>query len=210
MKLGELKIAALKLLFIDYDHDISVDDLTDLVSDENYKSYLFNMNDSINRAFSDIEEKGVLPSKSFTINKEDGVADGNFIRFDLKSLIQDYFCIDRVVYQNTNGSYNGHYEYQLEENVLVLKDFSDNESFRVLYKPTLERINDTTSNDFELEIPNNIVDKIPLFIKGDIYQDDEPNAANEARNWFESAMRELHRNKTTNISRVKKIFSQTE
>lgn len=211
MKLGEIKVATLKLLFVGYENDINVGDLDELSLDENYKSYLFGMNDSINRAFSSIEEKGVLPSKSYTINKADGEVDGQFIRFDLKELIPDYFSMDRVVYQNSNGDYKGHYEYQLEEDVLVLRDFKESdESLRVLYKPTLERINDDTDNDLELDIPNSIASQIPLFVKGDIYREDEPNEASEARNWFESAMSELHKNKTTNIGRVKKIFSQTE
>lgn len=211
MKLGEIKVATLKLLFVGYENDISIADLSELTLDENYKSYLYGMNDSINRAFSSIEEKGVLPSKSFSINKEDGEIDGKFLRFDLKKLIEDYFSIDRVVYQNSNGEYKGHYEYQLEEDVLVLRDFdAANESLRVLYKPTLERITNDTDNELELDIPNSIASQIPLFIKGDIYREDEPNEASEARNWFESAMNELHKNKTTNIGRVKKIFSQTE
>ena len=72
------------------------------------------------------------------------------------------------------------------------------------------RITNDTDNELELDIPNSIASQIPLFIKGDIYREDEPNEASEARNWFESAMNELHKNKTTNIGRVKKIFSQTE
>ena len=87
MKLGEIKVATLKLLFVGYENDINVGDLDELSLDENYKSYLFGMNDSINRAFSSIEEKGVLPSKSYTINKADGEVDGQFIRFDLKELL---------------------------------------------------------------------------------------------------------------------------
>lgn len=211
MKLGEIKVATLKLLFVGYENDISVADLDELSLDENYKSYLFGMNDSINRAFSNIEEKGVMPSKSYVLNKSDGEIDGKFIRFDLKELIDDYFSLDRIVYQNTNGEYDGHFQYQLEESVLVLRDFDETEdSLRVLYKPTIERINNDTDNELELDIPNSIASQIPLFVKGDIYREDEPNEASEARNWFESAMSELHKNRTTNIGRVKKIFSQTE
>ena len=48
MNLGELKVATLKLLFVGYENDITTSDLSELWLDENYKSYLFGMNDSIN------------------------------------------------------------------------------------------------------------------------------------------------------------------
>ncbi|MBQ8399329.1 MAG: hypothetical protein IJX08_05090, partial [Clostridia bacterium] len=42
--------------------------------------------------------------------------------------------------------------------------------------------------------PDDIACHIPCFIKGDLYRDDEPDEAGEARNFFEAAMEEIKRN----------------
>ena len=57
MKLGDIKIQALKLMFVNYNDDISIDSLPTLSTDQNYGSYLVNMPGSINRCFASIEEK---------------------------------------------------------------------------------------------------------------------------------------------------------
>ncbi len=40
----------------------------------------------------------------------------------------------------------------------------------------------------EFKLPDKIAAYIPYFIKGDIYRNDEPNEASEARNWYEQGM----------------------
>lgn len=211
MKLGEIKIEALKIMFANYNVDIEISQLTDTaVNDENYGSYLVNMPGSINRCFSDLEEKGVLPSKSVLLNKVDAVIDGAFLRFDLSEIISDFFSIERVVYTDSHGKRIGDYDHELEGDVLVLSNIEDDESYRLLYKPKIERIGALTDDNIELSIPNSIASTIPYYIKGDLYRDDEPNEASEARNWYESAMNELHINKANKVNKVKSVYSQTE
>ena len=59
-------------------------------------------------------------------------------------------------------------------------------------------------------IPENIASSIPYFIKGDLYRDDEPNEASEARNWFEAAIEEILLKKISKANKVKSVYSQTE
>ena len=49
MKLGEIKIEALKLMFINEGDDIDIGSLELLAQDEIYKNYLVNMPGAINR-----------------------------------------------------------------------------------------------------------------------------------------------------------------
>lgn len=210
MKLGDIKIEAMKLMFVNYNIDFHIDELESLSQDESYGSYLVNMPGAINRCFSSLEEKGVLPVKAYALREEDGLVSGAFIRFDLDTLIEDYFDIVRIVCEDSRGNYEGDYDYQMEGHTLVLAAPSEGESYQVLYKPRLERINAMTSNDTELPIPENIASHIPYFIKGDLYRDDEPNEASEARNWYEAAMEADLESKVDKVSKIKTVYSQTE
>ncbi len=207
MKLGEVKIEALKLMFVNYDEDISIDKLDTYLQDENYASYLVNMPGAINRCFANIEERGVLPSKSFKLKAEDGIKSTAYIRFDLPSLIDDFFAVDRVIYESL-CDYDGDHDYRMEGNTIVLDTFDDSETVIVMYKPKIARVFNTTENELELEIPENIAVHIPYFIKGDLYRDDEPNEASEARNWYEVAMEGIASAKANKIGKVKSKYSQ--
>jgi hypothetical protein len=210
MKLGDIKIESLKLMFVNYNTDIAITDLESYMQEENYASYLVNMTGAINRCFSSIESKGVLPSKAKVLKATDGLASGAFIRFDLSELIDDFYAIDRVVYENDNGEYDGDCDYRLEENTLVLKKFDDDESYTVLYKPSITRVTSLTDNNSELDIPENIASQIPYYVKGDLYRDDEPNEASEARNWYEAAMESILSSRVSRTNAVKNVYKQTE
>ena len=168
MKLGEIKIQALKLMFVNYNDDISIEDIYALSTDQNYGSYLVNMTGSINRCFSSIEEKRVLPVKSYTLHYSDGEADNSFFRFNLNALIPDFFDIERLIYQH-KGIYCGDMDYQREADILVLKNPCAEGTYRLLYYPKIARIDSLADNQMELDIPNGIAEQIPYFIKGDLY-----------------------------------------
>lgn len=209
MKLGEIKIEALKLMFVNDNKDLVISELATLGFDENYGRYLVNMTGAINRCFSSIEEKGVLPIKTSTLKASNGVASGVFTRFNLSALINDFFDIDRIVCE-CNGEYIGDYEYQREGNNIVIKDFDLEDMYKVLYHPAISRITALTSNDINIDIPDNIASYIAYFVKGELYRDDEPNEASEARNWYEFAMDAIINTKTNKTNKVANIYSQTE
>lgn len=211
MKYGDIKIEALKLMFVNMGDDITIDKLETYEQDDTYNAYLVNMPGSINRCFSALESKGVLPSKSKTLTALEGVASAAFIRFDLPSIIDNYCDIDRVVSETADGEYCGDCDYQIEGDTLVLERFDDEDiTYTVLYRPTIPRVELLTDNEWEVPIPENIVALIPYFVKGDLYRDDEPNEASEARNWFESGIEEILLRKTNKVGRIKTVYSQTE
>ena len=209
MNLGEIKIQPLKLMFVNYNDDIYIEDIYALSTDQNYGSYLVNMTGSINRCFSSIEEKRVLPVKSYTLHYSDGEADNSFFRFNLNALIPDFFDIERLIYQH-KGIYCGDMDYQREADILVLKNPCAEGTYRLLYYPKIARIDSLADNQMELDIPNGIAEQIPYFIKGDLYRDDEPNEASEARNWFEAAMDAIITGRTNRTGRVCTKYSLAE
>ena len=211
MKYGDIKIEALKLMFINMGDDITVDKLDTYAQDDTYSGYLVNMPGSVNRCFSVLESRGVLPPESKPLTASDGVASGAFIRFNLPSLIENFYDIDRVVSETSDGEYCGDCDYQTEGDTLVLERYDDEDiTYTVLYRPTIPRIESLTDDDLEIPVPENIAALIPYCVKGHLYRDDEPNEASEARNWFEAGIEEILLRKTNKVSRVKTIYSQTE
>ncbi len=213
MKLGDIKVEALKLMFINVRDDIDIENLDVLARNETYRDYLINMPGAINRCFASIEEKRVLPSKSRTLQRSEARVSGRFVRFDLVfPLISDFFDIDRIVKETSEGDYDGDCDYTMEGNTLVLDRYEEDDgiTYTVIYKPKIPRITSTNSNYADIGVPDNIAAYIPYFIKGDLYRSDEPDEAGEARNWYEQAMNEVYLKKEHKTNQTKSVYSQVE
>lgn len=207
MKLGEIKIEALKLMFAgngqDY-NDPDINQLERMKQQQEYKDYLGSMNGSINRCFAVLEERRVLPVKRYDIPS--GLLEGG--EFDLTS-ISDFFDLERIVYEGADG-YRPICEYYREGDVIIIKDFDSEGSYRLIYKPTLPRITSGMGEDTELPIPDRIACYIPYFIKGELFRVDEPDEASEARNWFEMSLDSISKSESGNQARVHQRFSVYE
>lgn len=193
MTIGQIKIEALKLMFANYAEDISSadEDIDVLMSNESYASYLQNMNGSIHRAVQEMYTKNKVPTSAYYLNGVYGTTDDyGFERFNLESLISDFgkfVRLDKEYY----GEYFVNYPHRMESNILLLPSHRQG-NYIVRYYPRLDYIERGADNDTELNIPEYLASIIPYFIKGDLYQDDEPNLASEARNWFEQMLAEYN------------------
>jgi hypothetical protein len=208
MKYGEIMIESLKLMFPSARDEITLTNLDVYFLDHGYKSYLFNMPGSINRCFSRIEEKGILPPRVRTLDNADGKRSVSFIRFDLYALIDDFCELERVICEKADGEYCGAHPYRREGNVIAL-EIEEGAAYSVVYRPSVKRITDATDKDEEIAIPESICSLIPYYVKGDLYRDDEQNEASEARNWFEQETDEmLRRSYSDHVDRVSTVYSQ--
>lgn len=210
MTLGEIKVETLKLMFVG--NGLSIDTLDELKNNEDYSDYLNNMVGAINRCFAEIENKRVLPVRSFVLERERAEIvniKSNAARFDLSKIIPDYSCIDRLITENEN-EYSNDNAIVMEGDTLVIRNYSDNYSYVVVYYPAIERMTDYTPNSAVIDVPDKIAQFIPYFVKGDLFRGDEPNEANEARNWFEQAMNEYAGTKQSYSGSVKNKYSLTE
>lgn len=212
MTLGDIKIETLKIMFSNVDHDIVASELENLIHDDRYRGYLLNMTGALNRCMSSIEEKRVLPLKSAVLNDLESIVTASCVKYNLDN-ISDFYDVDRVIYESADGEYVGECEYRVDGNLLVLKKREDPEdTYTLLYNPSLERVSSTNEYNTPLSgIPDSIASYIPYFLKGELFREDEPNEAGEARNWYEQAMEEMVRAKAHRISSqesVKEKYSQ--
>lgn len=53
---------------------------------------------------------------------------------------------------------------------------------------TAERLNSKTPNETELDLDPNLCELIPYFIKGELYEEDNPQQASIAKNYFEATV----------------------
>ena len=208
MKLGEIKIEALKLMFANTETDLYIENMEQYERDEAYREYLVNMPGAINRCFANIEERRILPCKSFKI--EGDAAGETRLRVDMSTKVGDFFDIARVVYENDAGVYDPNVSFYCEGDTLVLFTIGRGERYIVMYYPSIPRITASSGDGDEISIPDSIAAHIPYFIKGDLFRVDEPNEAGEARNWFELAMDAIGRKNAGHSTSVDSIYSQTE
>lgn len=195
MKLGDIKIEALKIMFVSYGEGLTVENLPNFENEENFSSYLVKMNGSINRCFADLERKGISPLKVKVLTLEDATERINCLEFDLSAL--DIYNFARLAYENAYGNRISHfsaYEYIPEEKRLITKKIGTEECYRLSYRQKIKRLVGNEGHDFEIDLPDEIACLIPFYIKGDLYRDDEPNEASEARNWYESATEDIINN----------------
>jgi hypothetical protein len=203
MKLGEIKIEAIKLMFVNYDFDMVIEDLQRMISDGNYGSYIVNMNGSIARALDRIQNACVVPIRSFKIKNEDFVSTVWRKCFDT-SKIDDLYLIDRVTCESACG-YDGNCSYEMVGGNITLPNSSDGE-YTVLYYPKIKTVNETVGDTAELWIPDHIARLIPLYIKGDLYQEEEPNLAADARNTFEASLDDLKSTVQSKQNRIERVI----
>lgn len=204
MKLGEIKIEALKQMFTNYGFDINIENLTSLLQDENYANYLVAMNGSIARAIDRIENAMVVKRKVFDIPSSFlNEINRSYQRFDL-SLIHDYFMLDRVICTFDNGFINENAEFTLAGDLITLPILKG-VTFSIVYFPKVKNIDADTSDRDELELEDKFARIIPYFIKGELYQEEEPALAADATNRFEALLMDFARADISNQTSIIKV-----
>lgn len=205
MKIGDIKIEALRLMFAQIDADVTAETLADFENSNTLGDYLAAMHGSINRCLSDIVSRRILPAKSKTLTLSEEHRSMSAYRFDL-SEIGDFYDVSRVIAETHNG-YDGNYPFRMEGKTLVLMSPDEGAQFTLLYHPTVELVN-VWENSLELDLPDEIVSVIPYFIKGELYREDEASDAAEAMSWYEQRLASLDPHRTEKQDCVHPVYSQ--
>lgn len=203
MKVGQIKIEAIKLMFTNYAYDIAVDDLQRMVSDENYGSYIVNMNGAIARAIDRIVNACVLPIKRRVIKANELDKGAVYDRFDT-SKIEDLYLIDRVSAEGADW-YDGNAEYEQEGDVLLLRH-NEAATYTILYYPTAKTVDENVLDSDEFWLPDYIARIIPYFVKGDLFQEEEPALAADARNLFEASLDDLKKQPVSKQNYINQVI----
>lgn len=209
MKLGEIKLEALRLMFTNYSEKLDLEHISTYYEDEKYGQYLQNMTECINRAIDRINSAGVLSEKSYTVTNTStgiGIETSSFFnRYSLASLISDYYKLVRVV-KHDSRQVVGNYNYLTEsDGVILLAPLNENETYSFIYAPKVGNVNSLEDDD-EINIEDGLARVIPFYIKGDLYQEDEPQLAADAKNQFEQYIATYKKSNDGVQNSVKVVF----
>ena len=195
MKLGEIKIESLRLMSVNTEN-LNINNIKNYEYDDLYREYLDRMPGAINRAISRMIGLKALPCKIAEVNPSQCEIFSQFLKLNLKTIISNLNSIERIIYINKD-TINTNVEYQTLGDGEVLIHFNElhnykgnDEKFVIEYMPILDIITTTTDNNFEIDVPETLARMIPYFVKGELYEQDEPEIAATSRNIFESALSE--------------------
>ena len=102
-----------------------------------------------------------------------------------------------------------HSDFYIDGTEIVIPDVLAGETCKLVYWPRITRLTQTTLDTAEIGVPDNIAVLIPYYIKGDLYRNDDPNEAGEARNWFEAGVSDIVGQRAAAQGTVHTVFSQT-
>lgn len=217
MKLGEIKLEALMMIFPGEALNVTEDNLEEalgvLKSDPNYSDYLAAMPGIINRCFGVLENKGVLPTKQVELEAEGQTQTGGLtpplqIRCDLGGLAKDYGILERVAFEGANGaSYTARCDYIRESADVILLPYMGKGKYMVIYTPRLPRVGLISSESTEvLEGRDDITSLIPYYIKSELLYTEYPEDAKLARSLFEEGLSSLVSHKDSYQSKVETVY----
>ena len=211
MTLGEIKLEALRIMFVDAITLFEKNDALESLEEETEcKDYLAGMPGAINRCFANLESRDILPQKRAVLSDFPGEKFGGRIRYVLSEFIPDFFKIERIVKENQRGGYDSSVDYSKEGDTLVIAECEEDERYIIIYRPKLQRVTALTDNETEIQLPDNIAALVPYFIKSELYRIDEPDEAQEARNWYEAGITEIAFENDTVQGRVKSVYSMED
>ena len=112
--------------------------------------------------------------------RRDHLTDGVF---DLTA-IEEYSSLDSVTDKDGRNV-----EFVKKGNYLYPPPLLSDEDYCVIYYHVgIPRIGEGTGNSEQIILPDELARLIPYFIKGEVYREEDPNEAGEARNWYEQGV----------------------
>ena len=87
----------------------------------------------------------------------------------------------------------------------VMNEFVYNEETKSYDRTEVDKIEDDTDNDYELNLPENACVLIPLYIASQLYKDDDISQATAYRNEFEVGLQDLRFN-IENQDTIKEVY----
>ena len=164
MTINDIKVEALKLMFTNYNEDIN--DINACLNDDNYSAYIPAMNGAINRAVGRLWAKRVI-TKMFTLLPTAHKDTANYS--DLCDVLYPVTDTERLL---------------IEERIKSL--YLNLEGIDIE-----DKVNEEIKNEIvkrRLYIPADAQALIPYYIKAELYEEDEPSLAMQARNFFEQGI----------------------
>jgi hypothetical protein len=167
-----------------------------------------NIIESINRALYRANELGKLPKKVLYITYDTEAEEKGYYhsKYSINTLGNgEIFKIDSIALLKANGEYTTHIDVRYEgSDILVLNtlDNPDNylnanypeiveEKYIVVYTPKIQELSYSDEDTLELDYPNELLRKVPYFVVGELYVEDNPNIAFAYRDMYEAYLNKL-------------------
>ncbi len=190
MKLGEIKMQALSLMYPDevirYDESDDgeiCDAVYRLKNNPNFEGVLESCVGAINRAFAHIESLGLSTKKcvDLALSTLERSGDGR-VKIPTE---RDLYSVERVLCHKNGKSYACGFE--LIDGV-IYADYMSKGVYTVVYKTKIARVKRTTSDTYQVELPFGICDAIPYFVMAELFSGESEERAQEARRIFDLAL----------------------
>lgn len=190
MKLGEIKLEALKIMNINNDSVLDLSSMDAIYGEKRYAKFLNNMFNAINKAIDVINHKKVLPKRRVRL-KDFCVENGKINnRFDV-SKIDNFMSVDRIVFEDEK-EYLRAVPFDREGELVVVSSAYDLGSLSMVYDTKVESINSGLGDNEDVpNLSDEFCRLIPYYIKFELYQEDEPSLAITAKNIFDLGIENL-------------------
>lgn len=207
MKVGEIKLEALRIMNINNDAELTLENFDSIKTEARYSKYINNMTNSINRAIDYINHRKVLPIQRMPLSSMVKSKGMNTNKYPLQQ-IGDLISIDKVVYED-EYQYIESVPYNMEGSDLVIKKRYDDNYLTLLYNPKMQLLDAYVDDDDTIiGMDDKFARIIPYFIKFDLYQEDEPDLALNAKATFEQELESLRIIETRQDDfTIEKVFS---
>lgn len=176
MKWEEIQKETLNNMF----RDISLDEAK---TDDECKLYLDMMPNKANEMLLRVSTNYIKLPKQYELQLE-----SETMQYNLKNVINDFYEFVDIETNNKKLSTN---KYTCENGILVIFGTDIEDKLTIKYNAYPTKITCETSNDFELDVPEEVAILIPLYIASELYKDDDIQQAVLFRNQFEVALAEL-------------------
>lgn len=194
MKIGEIKIEAIMLMFPSAQIAYSSDDdesilnsIYQLKSNGNFREYISACAGSINRALSFIEASGKSKTKSVKITPNVcEVLAGNKVRVHISRLSDDILSVEGVIMHGQESEKIEHFTES--DSTLIIDKLQKNSECMLVYKSKIKRISQLTSDTAELDISEEIASAIPYYIKAELFECEDGEGAKIAREKFKELL----------------------
>ena len=130
----------------------------------------------------------------YETDKTDGIpAYGPVNKYNLKTLITDFYRIENIVYEDGSTNPLKNTDYKMEtDNLLSIKSDKVG-SFTINYQAYPPLITDTTADTFDVSYNIEVLILLPLYMASQLYKEDDIQMSTIYRNEFETGLINTYR-----------------
>ncbi len=199
MKIGEIKLQAMSLIFpsaqLDYSSDNIADAIFRLKSNPSYGAHLSATTGAINRALSVIEARRLTELEEIELDKSLGEENGDLLCFALNDNV---FSVCQVISAGIEIDFRHRFDK------LYVRRGSVRGNLCVRYFSKIKRLSGESDDNEELLLKDGIAEQIPYFVKADLLLCESPEESRVSRELFFTALDSFF----TEDSLYKSVYSQ--